>query len=262
MGAPQALTLSRLLGNSIMPLQQSHQLPLFYRNLQHCLQASLVEGEQEYPTPVHLAPEAMEGLNWWHQLLTRWNGRCLLSQKPTLTIETCLHHRMGSNVSESLNLRFLVKDREADGHQLPTVTCTGGNVSMLCKGPTQHTGPPEDGQHDCPPYINQLGGTVSPPRAESSDERTVALVPRQEHNPASHSPAGVLNGTADEESRVMKDRTDWRLCPQIFDRLTGPLQVDLFASYLTYQLQDYVSWRVCGHSLDSLSSGRNTSMTP
>ncbi len=57
-------------------------------------------------------------------------------------------------------------------------------------------------------YINQLGGTLSSPRAGSADERTVALVPRQEHNPASHSPAGVLNGTADEESRVMEARQD------------------------------------------------------
>ncbi len=57
-------------------------------------------------------------------------------------------------------------------------------------------------------YINQLGGTLSPPRAGSADERTVALVPRQEHNPASHSPAGVLNGTADEESRVLEARQD------------------------------------------------------
>ena len=58
--------------------------------------------------------------------------------------------------------------------------------------------------------------------------------------------AGVLNVVADEESHVMKDRSDWMLCPQIFrdiDRQTGPLQVDLFASRLTHQLQSYVSWR-------------------
>ena len=36
------------------------------------------------------------------------------------------------------------------------------------------------------------------------------------------------------------------LCPQIFRKicsLTGPLQVDLFASRLTHQLQQYASWR-------------------
>ena len=52
--------------------------------------------------------------------------------------------------------------------------------------------------------------------------------------------------TADQESRVMMDRSDWRLCQQIFNKincLTGPLEVDLFASYLTHQLASYVSWR-------------------
>ena len=28
--------------------------------------------------------------------------------------------------------------------------------------------------------------------------------------------AGKLNETADEESRVMKDRSDWMLCPEVF----------------------------------------------
>ncbi len=122
MGAPQALTLSRLLGQFNSLMHSSHstcQPPMFYRNPQHCLQASLGGGGQEYSTPVYLAPEAMEGLKWWHQHMTRWNGRYLLSQKPTLTIETCLHDRMGSNVSENLDRRSMVKDREADSHQLP-----------------------------------------------------------------------------------------------------------------------------------------------
>ena len=43
----------------------------------------------------------------------------------------------------------------------------------------------------------------------------------------------------------MQHRTDWRLCPVVFGRingLLGPLQVDLFASRLTHQLPNYVSW--------------------
>ena len=46
----------------------------------------------------------------------------------------------------------------------------------------------------------------------------------------------------------MRDRSDWMLHLQVFKaikRATGPLQVDLFASRLTHQLPDYVSWREC-----------------
>jgi hypothetical protein len=58
--------------------------------------------------------------------------------------------------------------------------------------------------------------------------------------------AGVLNTIADDESRVMKDRSDGRLCPNVFHQINqrlGPLVVDLFASRLVNQLQTYVSWR-------------------
>ena len=57
---------------------------------------------------------------------------------------------------------------------------------------------------------------------------------------------GTRLALADEESRVMKDRSDWMLCPRVFNKINqvmGPLQVDLFASRLTHQLRDFVSWR-------------------
>lgn len=48
--------------------------------------------------------------------------------------------------------------------------------------------------------------------------------------------AGTLNNTAAEESHVMKDISDWMLCPRVFSKInqkTGPLQVDFFASLLS-----------------------------
>ena len=44
--------------------------------------------------------------------------------------------------------------------------------------------------------------------------------------------AGKLNSTVDEESRVLKDRSGWMLCREIFQKINrqlGPLEVDLFA---------------------------------
>ena len=62
---------------------------------------------------------------------------------------------------------------------------------------------------------------------------------------AEHLP-GVLNTIANEESRVMKDRSDWRLDPEVFHQIQerwGPLEVDMFASRLTTQLERFFSWR-------------------
>ena len=57
---------------------------------------------------------------------------------------------------------------------------------------------------------------------------------------------GILNTIADEESWVMKDRTDWMLNPSLFAKIQkrfGPLEVDMFASWLTTQLSRFFSWR-------------------
>ncbi|MCH9717010.1 MAG: hypothetical protein K0U52_08000 [Gammaproteobacteria bacterium] len=94
-------------------------------------------------------------------------------------------------------------------------------------------------------YINKLGGTVSPQLNRLTKELWLWCLERDILLEASHL-AGILNVRADQESRIMKDRSDWKLCPHVFqeiNRILGPLQVDLFASRLTNQLPHYVSWK-------------------
>ena len=53
-----------------------------------------------------------------------------------------------------------------------------------------------------------------------------------------------MNIIADEESRHMRDRWDWILHPGLFQRIVetfGPIEVDLFASRLTYQVPRFFS---------------------
>lgn len=74
-------------------------------------------------------------------------------------------------------------------------------------------------------YINKLGGTVSPKLNQLTKELWLWCLDRNIILQASHL-ASILNVTADEESRVMKDRSHWMLCPQIFrdiNRHTEPL---------------------------------------
>ncbi len=88
-------------------------------------------------------------------------------------------------------------------------------------------------------YLNKFGGD-SISRSKPTDE--TALDMRNINLLATHL-VGILT---DEESWVMKDRTDWMLCLHAFqdiNRRIRQLQVDLFASRLTHQLHDYVSWR-------------------
>ena len=62
---------------------------------------------------------------------------------------------------------------------------------------------------------------------------------------AQHIP-GVDNQIAGLESRELRDLLAWKLSPEVFQRINtiwGPLEVDLFASHLSYQLDHFFSWR-------------------
>ncbi len=62
---------------------------------------------------------------------------------------------------------------------------------------------------------------------------------------AEHLP-GVLNLKAEKESRVVTHPSYWKLNPEFFKILVqkwGPLEVDLFACRLTFQLPHFVSWK-------------------
>lgn len=244
---PSALAVSRLLGKMTHAAHAMKAAPLFYRHLQECLRRSLQKGEdQDYSQSCPLSVQAKEELEWWVEHLQDWDGRSILRPEPDLTIETdastigwgamCQGHRTGGpwskteatmhiNCLELLAATLATKTFAKERHDI-VICLKMDNTSALT-------------------YINKFGGTVSPELNRLTKELWTWCLKKRITLRATHL-AGVLNVTADEESRVMKDRTDWKLCPKIFQKINarfGPLEVDLFASRLTNQLPQYVSWR-------------------
>jgi hypothetical protein len=89
-------------------------------------------------------------------------------------------------------------------------------------------------------YINHKGETHSPELIQITLELWnwcihIYLV-------AHHVP-GKSNVLADTESRVFQDETDWKLDPQVIKPFLSQCWTDLFASRLTRQLKQYISWR-------------------
>ena len=240
-----ALALSRFLGKLNHATQAIPPAPLFYRSLQGCLKEALNRGSQEYQTTISLDEEAREELSWWEEHLRTWNGRSLLSPPPSLTIETdastigwgafCRGERTGGawsqveremhiNCLELLGVTLAVKGFAKDQSNL-TILVRMDNTN----GHLTH---------------KQTGGHSLPPTESTHQFKDLWLwcMNRNITLKAVHL-AGKLNIVVDEESRVMKDRTDWQFCPEAFEtinRLRGPLQVD---SRLSYQLPDYASLR-------------------
>ena len=196
--------------------------------------------------PIALSTEEKEELLWWFNYLSAWNGKTIMAEKPSVVIEsdaltrgwgaTCEGIRTGGpwspgesqwhiNCLEALAAFHAVKCFVRDKRSI-TVLLLLDNTTAVA-------------------YVNKLGGTVSRQLNHIVRELWLWCMNRDITLVAEHLP-GVLNSIADEESRVMKDRSDWMLNPQIFHQIQtkwGPLEVDIFASRLTTQLERFFSWR-------------------
>ena len=95
----------------------------------------------------------------------------------------CLSH---SSVSWSANRRALVSDREPHAHQLPGTAGSSSGNKALRQG-QRPAYPSKDGQHYTTHIHKQVRGN-SLPNVEQTDQRTMALLPREEHNNGGHTP--------------------------------------------------------------------------
>ena len=124
---------------------------------------------------------------------------------------------------------------------LPRIVGSRSGPEVISKGPERGHSPATAGQlYSCGIY-QQSGETISPALTALTRDlwhwalEDISLT-------AQHIP-GVFNTVAD---RMERDRSDWMLAPQVFQKINstlGPLEIDLFASRLTFQLPWFFSWR-------------------
>ena len=181
--------------------------------------------------------------------------RQVTTQKPRADtyLLRCFPLGMGSNMQWDMDRRPVVRTGEDIAHQLPEIASSLSCSSNIPEGQVRSLGATTVGQHHCNGLHEQSGGD-SVFTIDQSGKISVAMGPSERY--LIDSPTHTSNMVADTESRTMRDRTDWKLSPAIFNRINhifGPLEVDLFASRLTYQLIHYFSWR-----LDPLAEATDT----
>ena len=94
-------------------------------------------------------------------------------------------------------------------------------------------------------YLLKMGGTKSQSMIKISKEIWDILFKKNITISAEYLPS-ALNQEADWESRHHKDSSDWKLCPLTFHQIgcqMGHPSIDLFASRLCHQLDNYLSWK-------------------
>nr|XP_006002748.2 PREDICTED: uncharacterized protein LOC102348257 isoform X3 [Latimeria chalumnae] len=90
-------------------------------------------------------------------------------------------------------------------------------------------------------YINHLGGTRSMILAHPAREFWEFCLRHQNSVRAEHI-AEVSNVTVDSYSRYWKDSSNWTLhrrCFSMIQKELGPCKIDLFATHLNHQLEQF-----------------------
>ena len=94
-------------------------------------------------------------------------------------------------------------------------------------------------------YVNNKGGIKSEICNEIAKELWLWCYCRKLWISAAHIP-GKQNIEADRFSRDFNETIEWKLNPDIFNKVTkllGTPSIDLFASRINYQIKRYVSWK-------------------
>ena len=94
-------------------------------------------------------------------------------------------------------------------------------------------------------YINNMGGSKSLQWNDTSREIWLWCLKYDIWLSCAHIP-GKLNVEADKKSRLFNDQTEWKLNHKVFQNIIGkwgkPV-IDLFASRLNFQIENYCAWK-------------------
>ena len=93
-------------------------------------------------------------------------------------------------------------------------------------------------------YINNMGGIKSETCNNIAFRIWNFCTENNMWISAAHIP-GKDNIEADHQSRILQDATEWKLHPELFQKIVdkfGKPDIDLFASRINRQLKSYVSW--------------------
>ena len=246
MTEPSARMVSRVVGKMNALAQGIPPAPLFYRALQRDLTRALGKEEQSYEAACPLSAETKRELHWWASFLDQWNGKSLVVHQPDLVIESDASLRGWGAAAQGVTTGGPWSRQEKKYHiNFLEILAASLAVKTFLKNQSNLTVLLKIDNTTAVAYINHMGGPVSPLATDLVKQMWLWCLERSITLKAQYLP-GIQNVRADMESRVMIDRSDWMLNPEIFSKIQtmlGPLDIDLFASRLTAHLPRFYSWR-------------------
>ena len=204
--------LARFVGTASSMMLAIPQAPLFYRALQ-AAKKRVIPTPPGLDTPITLDPSQKEEILWW------LDQARLLDQSPKTAPEgsdRCVHDWLGSMMSgDEYRWSMLPQGGQHHINYLELVaiflaiqTFVGESRELTILIQTDN--------RSAMSYVNKRGGTHSASLTQLAKKLWLWCMDRKivaEHIP------GLQNQAADEESRKLPGRWDWKLNPSIFNRI-------------------------------------------
>ena len=237
--------LATLLGKMTSTLPAIFQAPLWYRELQRLKNQALWKSES-FDDMVTLNEEALLELEWWSTKVNLVNGKSVRPRDPDLIVETDASLQGWGAVCRGIRTGGMWSQEERENHinYLELLAASFAVKAFTKDQENVHVHVRMDNR-TAVFYVNRMGGTRSPQVNRLAIQLWRWCLEKNLSLSAEYLP-GVENCIADEESRSIQSSAEWKLQQGVFQQIVGTFgecTIDLFASRLNAQLEQYVSWR-------------------
>ena len=234
-----------LLGLMVSCLPGMEYGDIYYRRLDIVKTEALKENRGNFDSVMSIPMDVCQDITWWvnnvgnsPRSLDRGKPlACLLTDASNLGWDAKLHNtRTGG--------RWTVEEQDYHINVLEPKAVLFG-LNALCEHMSGAHILVRTDNSTTVSYLTLMGGSKSVSCNMVAREIWLWCIARKIWLTVSHIP-GVENVDADEESRNFNDKTEWKLCSEVFKSISdilGKPHIDLFASRLNCQLNRYVSWR-------------------
>lgn len=218
---------------------------LNYRFLEHCKILALKTNKGDYDGDMFLDGDAYDEISWWsNNILHCFNPINPPEPSQFITTDASLLGWGAHFNGNSTGGQWTLSESVLHINMLELKAVLFGLQSFLSDSKDIHVRIKSDNM-TAVTYINNLGGSRSISCHRITKEIWTWAISKNIHLSAEFLP-GVENVLADRASRVFDENTEWQLERFVYEQLVvifGEFDIDLFASRLNRQCDNYCSWK-------------------
>ena len=220
--------------------------PLHYRHIEVDKEANLKLNQGNFDSFMTLSHDSLEEIHWWSANILTASRRIFHNSPDVVVYTDASQMGWGAQIEHGNNTSGIWSKSESSRHinYLELLAVKHALSSLLDARNNIHVRVMSD-NNTAVSYINSMGGCRSLECNSIAKDIWDWAIDKDIWLSAAHIP-GSSNIDADQLSRNLNLDLEWMLSAPIFQRIValfGKPDIDLFASRLNAQVEDYVSWK-------------------